>query len=95
MQAKLFGVPLIIWGVVCIVLTIVWTVVWPSEKVTPDGGLRFLILRWFHALTWLLLALAAFIAGFNVVGGTATARTIAFLSLLIYLIFMATFIASS
>ena len=92
MEAKLFGVPLVIWGVVCIVFTIVWVVIWPSDKVTSIDGVRYVILRWFHALTWLLLALAAFLAAFNWLGGTQTARAVALLSLSVYLIFMGTFV---
>jgi hypothetical protein len=94
LESKLWGVPHIIWGGVCLVLTIIWVVVWPSDKVIPSDVLRFLILRWFHALTWLLLALAAFIAAFKLFGGGGAARFVAFLSLPVYLIFLITFITS-
>jgi len=53
-----------------------------------------MILRWFHALTWLLLALAAFIASYKLLGGTNLAKPIALLSLVVYLIFMITFTTS-
>jgi len=94
MDAKLFGVPLILWGVLCIVLTIVWVSVWPSEKVAATNEVRYFILRWFHALTWLLLAVAAFLTAFNWLGGAATARMVALLSLIAYLIFMGTFVTA-
>lgn len=94
MDGKLFGVPLIVWGVLCCVLTVVWIIVWPSDKATTTTGLRFVILRWFHALVWFLLAIAAFLAAFNVLGGTTTARIMALLSLLTYLIFIGTSITT-
>lgn len=90
MEAKFFGVPLVVWGVLCCVLTIVWFVFWPSDKAASSLGFRFVILRWFHALVWFLLAIAAFVAAFNILGGPATARVIAFLSLVTYVIFIIT-----
>lgn len=86
---QLFGVPLPIWSVVCLALSIVWVFVWPS-KTTVTAGLRFFILRWFHSIVWLLLAAAAFIAGFNILGAATAARQIALLSLITYLAFMFT-----
>jgi hypothetical protein len=46
------------------------------------------VLRWFHALVWLILAVAAFIGGFEVLGSGSTAKPFAWLSLIVYLIFM-------
>ncbi len=90
MDAKLLGVPLAVWGALCLVLTAIWVMVWPHEKAATADGLRFFILRWFHALVWLLLAIAAF----DVLGGAATARIVAFLSLITYLVFVVTFATS-
>ena len=62
----------------------------------PDGGLTFpmhgVSVRWFHALTWLLLATAAFLTGFKVLAQIA--QPIALLSLLVYIIFMVTLFTS-
>ncbi len=95
METKVLGVPLIFWGILCLALTVVWVVVWPSDRVTPTSAVQFFILRWFHALTWLFLAIAAFIAAFNLLGGVHTAKRVAFLSLVTYLIFMGTVVTSS
>lgn len=94
LESKLWGVPNLVWGGVCLILTIVWIIVWPGDKVIPGDIVRFFILRWFHALTWLLLALAAFMAAFKLFGGKGTARFVAFLSLPVYLIFLITFVTS-
>lgn len=85
---QFFGVPLPIWGVVCLAIAAVWVFIWPS-KTTATAGLRFFILRWFHSIVWLLLAAAAFAAGFNILGAAA-ARSIALLSLFTYLAFLFT-----
>lgn len=60
---------------------------------SADGS-RFIILRWFHALTWLLLGVAAFCAGFPDLGGKRLAQPIALLALAVYLLFMTTFVSS-
>lgn len=83
---EFLGVPLVVWGSLCLVLTAVWAFVWPRHRALI--GIRFIIVRWFHALTWLLLAIAAFVAGFDILGGVNTAKPIALLSLLVYLVFM-------
>lgn len=87
-MTKMLGVPLAVWGGLCLVLTGVWVFVWPRQAAL--AGVRFIIVRWFHALTWLLLAVAAFVAGFDILGGVQTAKPIAFLSLLVYLVFIGT-----
>lgn len=92
MQHKRFGVPFVVWGVLCCVLAVLWIIVWPSEQAATAQGLRFVILRWFHALVWLLLAAAAFLAASTAPGHVA--RSVAFASLITYLIFMATFLTA-
>jgi hypothetical protein len=94
MDAKLFGVPLVLWGSLCLILAVVWVIIWPHDRAATANGVRFFILRWFHALVWLLLAIAAFIIGLQVLGGAPTARIVALLALISYLIFMATLVTS-
>lgn len=52
-----------------------------------------MVLRWFHALTWLLLALSLFSTTRHIAWGALT-RPLAFAALLVYLIFLTVFIAS-
>ena len=94
MESKFLSIPLPIWGVICLVVTIVWLFVWPADRANPAEPLRAFILRWFHAGVWLLLALAAFIAGFNRLGGVRLAKPVALASLVVYLVFMAVFLTS-
>ena len=88
MGAKLLGVPLVVWGGICLVLAVIWVSVWPSDKVTAADGLRFIILRWFHALTWLLLAMAAFVSASRTIWAASAANILALLSLLSYLVYI-------
>jgi len=87
-EAKFLGVPLVILGIGCLVFAVVWCVIWPRAKASSLSGVRYFILRWFHALTWLLLAIAAFIAAFGVLGGSGSASAVAFASLVSYIAFM-------
>ncbi len=90
----LIGIPLIVVGGFCLLLTLVWVFIWPRGRVTPADGLRYIIVRWFHALVWLLLALAAFVAGLDLFGGLALAQPLALLSLVVYIVFMFTLMTS-
>jgi hypothetical protein len=94
MSSTLLGLPLFVWGIACLGVAGIWVRVWPRDRGTSAGGLRFMILRWFHALTWLLLGGAAFCAGLPGLGGTRLAQPIALLAFGVYLIFMTTFVIS-
>ena len=94
MGNKFLGLPLFVWALLCLALAGVWVVFWPSERAVGASPLRHVILRWFHALTWLLLAAAAFIAGLDAGANARVARTVALSSLVVYLIFMGTFLMS-
>lgn len=88
-----FGIPYLFWGVTCVLMALIWVFMWPKES-AGTGGWRFMVLRWFHALTWALLAAAAFIATFNVLGGTTLAQLLALLALAVYVVFIGTMIVS-
>lgn len=90
---KFGGVPVMVWGLLCVLMALVWLWVWPADRVSPGEGWRFIVLRWFHALTWLLLALGVFSAALRLAGG-ALVRPLAFAALLAYLVFLAVFVSS-
>lgn len=87
MTSSFLGVSFTAWGIVCLAIAAIWIFVWPSHRAATPRW-RFIVLRWFHMVVWLLLALAAFIASANLPGGADIARLVALLSLLTYLIFM-------
>jgi hypothetical protein len=94
MSPRFLGLPMFIWGFICLAIAIVWVVIWPQERTTSIGDWRYLVLRWFHALTWLLLATASFVVSLQPTTGQGIARLVALLGLLVYVIFMVTFIGS-
>jgi len=95
MGVKFLGVPLFIWGGLCLVVALVFSAVWPSNKIINDTTtLRFFILRWFHAIVWLLLAASCFVRETGMLGGAGTANMIALAALPLYVIFMATSLTS-
>jgi hypothetical protein len=77
-------------GFAALMMAVLWVFFWPRKKSVKPGSLPFFILRWSHALTWLLLAAAAWTAGFNILGGKAAAQLVAFLGQVTYLVFIAT-----
>lgn len=90
----LIVIPYTVWGIAAVVMAVIWVLVWPRKKNVKPGSLPYFILRWFHALTWLLLAAAAWIAGYDILGGQTTAQLVVFLGLITYLIFIATVIVT-
>ena len=57
--------PWFIWAALALILSVVWVYVGPHTKMPDTSGLRFFVVRWFHALTWLLLAISFFLRGIN------------------------------
>ncbi|GAB4440930.1 MAG: hypothetical protein OHK0015_37550 [Chloroflexi bacterium OHK40] len=61
MARSWLGVPLVVWGAICLAIAVVWVVVWPEERAAGAGPLRFFLMRWGHMLTWALLAAMCFL----------------------------------
>ncbi len=57
------NLPWFFWAVLALILSIVWVYVGPHTKLTPTPGFRYFIIRWGHALTWLLLAISFALRG--------------------------------
>jgi hypothetical protein len=82
------GIPFVAWGAACLLMALVWCFIWPRKLATANTSpIRRFALRWSHAIVWLLLAAAAFVAGFGVMGG-ALAQTLALLALFVYVAFL-------
>jgi hypothetical protein len=48
------NIPYFAWTAIALVIAGIFVYIWPHKAVTT--GFRYLIVRWGHALTWLLLA---------------------------------------
>ena len=66
MDGTLFGIPLFTLGLVCLGLAVLWYYVWPKDRTPeplkqlpeykPRSAWLQSVLRWFHALVWVMLA---------------------------------------
>ena len=81
------NLPYFVWAIVAISLAVVWTYLWPHKAVTITNGFRFLVIRWGHAATWLLLAISFFLRGVSP-SFNGTANLIALAGGLVYMLFM-------
>ena len=57
--------PWFVWVALALVIALIYSIVWPHKTGAAATGLPFLILRWGHALTWLLLAANFFLRGLS------------------------------
>jgi drug/metabolite transporter (DMT)-like permease len=76
------------WGIACLIVAGIYTVIYPRDKTGKRPAWRQLVLRWFHALVWVLLSLACFIRVFR--NTTDLANVVGYLGLVCYAIFMVT-----
>ena len=72
--------PWFLWAGLAMILSIVWVFVGPHTKMPAAPGFRYFIIRWGHALTWLLRGMNP---SFN-----GTANSIAAIGGLAYLLFV-------
>jgi hypothetical protein len=92
MSERLWGVPYPIWGGLALAVAALFVIVIPNQAaVLNASGLRFFILRWFHSLTWVALAGAAFL---RAAGASGPARLVAFAALPLYLVYLLTVVSS-
>jgi hypothetical protein len=96
MNTPFLGVAWFVWGLLCVAVAVIFIVIWPRGKRPGKArGLQSLILRWFHALVWVLLAMSFLLRDGKVLGGPSTANVLALLALGVYLIFIAMVLISS
>ncbi len=90
-MTKMLGIPLVIWGLLALALAAVWVFVWPAEQAVGAGAAQYFVLRWFHAIVWLLLAAAAFAAA--VPRGARMAQLFGWMALAVYVSFLVVMVA--
>ncbi len=87
------NIPWWVWGILALIIAGIFVVFVPRrEKVYQLQGITFIIVRWFHSLVWLLLAVSFFLrdAPSEAIGGLA--NPLATLGGLVYLIYMITLV---
>lgn len=67
MEVGFFGFSWGVWGIFCWIIALIYTAIWPKNRVSNHevSAIRYFILRWFHALMWLLLGISCFTRFFN------------------------------
>ena len=87
------GIPWLIGGVACLVVAVIYALVWPrAQYATATSNWNRLVLRWFHGLVWLLLAISFFVRGTMPSNSQTIAGVLAFAALISYGTFMFTLI---
>lgn len=84
----MLGAPLAVWGFGCLMIAAAYWSFWPQPnagRLTPRTPFTHFILRYGHALVWLLLAAGCFLAGF---GLTALGIILAAAAVPLYLLFL-------
>jgi hypothetical protein len=96
MNTPFLGVPWLVWGLFCLAVAVIFTVIGPrGKRPGKASALQSLILRWFHALVWVLLAVSFLLRDGKILAGSGTANILALLALFVYLIFLGTLLRSS
>jgi hypothetical protein len=54
-----------LWAALALVVAVIYSFVWPHKAVTVMTGFRFLVVRWGHALVWILLAINFLLRGLS------------------------------
>jgi hypothetical protein len=54
-----------VWAALALVIALIYSFIWPKDRIADLTGFRFLVLRWGHALTWLLISLNFFLLGLD------------------------------
>lgn len=85
-----FGaVPTPVWVGVCLAIALVYVRAWPRKKAAGlTRGPRYFVLRWFHALVWVLLALAVAVRARAGQTAYVAASAIALAALVVYVVFV-------
>lgn len=84
----LFGIPLLFWGLGCLAVTVAYYQLWPQpspKRRLPRTAFQHFMLRYGHALVWLLLAGGCFLAG---AGLAPIGLTLALAALPVYIVFL-------
>ena len=81
------NLPWFTWAVIALIIAVVYSFVWPQKAAQLATGLRFFVIRWGHALVWLLLAIYFVLRGISP-SMNGFANLIALAGGVLYLVFM-------
>lgn len=77
-----------VWALICLLVALFYVVRWPASRAGNERrGLRYIVLRWFHALVWLVLAASVGLHAVEDERVRSLAKGLAFLALMLYAVF--------
>lgn len=95
MNSGFLSIPFPVWGIGALVIAGIFAVFVPrADTVNSLQGTRFVVVRWFHSLVWLLLALSFFLRAVQNETSNGLANPLAALAGLTYLVYMITMVGS-
>jgi hypothetical protein len=83
-----FNLPWLVWAGAAFLVAVVYFFVWPHKTGATTTGFRFFVIRWGHALTWLLLTINFILRGSSP-SLSGIANIIALFGALMYVLFIA------
>jgi hypothetical protein len=81
------NLPWFVWAGLALIVAIIYYFVWPNKAIDSSTGFRFLIIRYSHTLTWLLIAVNFLLRGLSP-SYNGIANLIAAMGGVIYLLFI-------
>jgi len=81
------NLPWFLWATLALIIAVIYSFVWPNNALTVASDFRFFIIRWGHALTWVLLAINFVLRGIHP-NLNGTANIVALLGGLMYALFI-------
>lgn len=78
-----------VWALPCAAVAVLYAVVWPASKVTSDTTTpSYLLLRWGHSVTWVLLAISFMVRNSTIRWRSRVANLFAVAALVMYAAFL-------
>ena len=91
---EFLGLSYYVWGIIGLVLAVAFAFIAPREQ-GDMSKTKFIIVRWFHSLVWLLLALSFFLRGTQNATAISVADIVAISGGVVYIVYFVTTIRSS
>jgi hypothetical protein len=87
MNQGFYGLSWYAWAGITLALTVLYIFLWPKQRAEGHTGFRFLIMRWGHALVWVLLTVNFILRGLSS-SLAGAASIIALIALAMYIVFL-------
>jgi hypothetical protein len=86
------NIPWVVWGGLALVVALLFVFFVPgAKKINATTGFQRIIVRWFHSLCWLLLAINFFLRAIGTDGANGVANLVAAAGGIAYALYMVNF----